>query len=216
MLYLLLTTILSGVAIGIFISAPMGPIGVLCIQRTLTKGRLPGLYTGMGAALSDMLYCMLTGFGLSFVTDFIEGNQAALQIAGSLLLLAYAVYLFNSNPSRTLRTPADHHGTTYWRDFWTGFAFTFSNPLILFIIIGLFAQFNFMSPQMQFYHFILGYVAIAGGALLWWLLITYAVDKLRAHFNLRSMKLVNRVISVILAVMATAGIVHGITSLLNY
>lgn len=64
--------IIAGLAIGILISAPMGPIGMLCIQRTLNKGRASGFFTGVGAAFSDLLYSLLTGFGLSFVINFIE------------------------------------------------------------------------------------------------------------------------------------------------
>ena len=73
---LLIYIIFRGLAIGILVSAPMGPIGVLCIQRTLNKGRRSGLATGIGASLSDLFYAMLTGFGLSIVVDFIENNQS--------------------------------------------------------------------------------------------------------------------------------------------
>ena len=65
----------SGLLIGIFISAPMGPVGMLVIQRTLNKGRLPALFTGIGAAFSDLTYSLLTGLGISFITDFIESRS---------------------------------------------------------------------------------------------------------------------------------------------
>lgn len=97
---LLIYIIFRGLAIGILVSAPMGPIGVLCIQRTLNKGRRSGLATGIGASLSDLFYAMLTGFGLSIVVDFIENNQAPLQIAGSLVLTCFGIYLYRQNPAR--------------------------------------------------------------------------------------------------------------------
>ena len=68
----ILYIIIRGFAVGLLISAPMGPIGVLCIKRTLDRGRWAGFYTGVGAALSDLIYCLLTGLGLSFITDFVE------------------------------------------------------------------------------------------------------------------------------------------------
>ena len=80
----------SGVLVGILISAPMGPIGMLVIQRTLNKGRRPAFFTGMGAALSDLTYCLLTGLGMSFVTDFVTSRQMLLQIVGSVLLILFA------------------------------------------------------------------------------------------------------------------------------
>lgn len=205
---------LRGLLIGVFISAPMGPIGVLVIQRTLNKGRWPAFFTGLGAALSDMIYCLLTGLGLSFVTDFIETHQSILQIAGSAMLLAYALYLFLHNPSRQLKPPT-MQANTYWRDFITGFLFTFANPLILFFIIGLFARFNFLAPEFMAYHYIAGYVSIAGGALLWWFTVTFFVDKVRGHFNVRSMWIINRVIASILIIMSVVGSVTGVMDLIG-
>ena len=80
-----------GIAIGIIMSAPMGPVGILCIQRTLDKGRRTGLYTGVGAALSDLFYCILTGFGLSFIEEFLEKNQEIIQLVGSIELIGFSV-----------------------------------------------------------------------------------------------------------------------------
>ena len=206
--------VLTGILIGLLISAPMGPIGMLVIQRTLNKGRIAAFFTGVGASLSDLVYCLLTGLGLSFVTDFIESNQNVLQIIGSLVLIVYGIYLFRNNPSPSLKTPAEP-ANTYWRDFATGFLFTFSNPLILFFIIGLFARFSFLDTSYRFYHYILGYLSIIVGAIGWWFLITFFVNKVRAHFNVRSMWLVNRTIAVILLVMATVGFALGIKELLH-
>ncbi len=205
----LVYTALYGFLIGVLISAPMGPIGMLVIQRTLNKGRWPAFFTGVGASLSDLVYCLLTGLGLSFITDFIESNQIILQIVGSLVLIVYGCYLFRNNPSRSLKPPTEP-ANTYWRDFGTGFLFTFSNPLILFFIIGLFARFNFLAPHYRFYHYILGYFGIIAGALAWWFMVTFFVNKVRAHFNLRSMWLINRIIAVLLLIMATVGCLLGI------
>jgi len=198
-----------GLLIGILISAPMGPIGVLVIQRTLNKGRMPALYTGCGAALSDLTYCLLTGLGLSFVHDFIVRNQAILQIIGSLFIVAYALFLFRKNPTRQLKTPK-LQPTTYWKDFVTGFLFTFSNPLILFFIIGLFARFQFLDSDYHAIEYIVGYLCIACGALGWWFFVTYFVNKVRAHFNLRSMWVINRIIGSIILIMAVIGLWFGI------
>ena len=72
----ILDLILKGILIGIIASAPMGPVGILCIQRTLNKGRWYGFATGLGAAISDMLYALITGLGMSFIMDFISSPQA--------------------------------------------------------------------------------------------------------------------------------------------
>lgn len=200
----------SGLLIGIFVSAPMGPIGMLVIQRTLNKGRRPALFTGVGAALSDLTYSLLTGLGLSFVTDFITTNELLLQIIGSVVLIGFAFYLFRKNPTLALKKP-DDVPNSFWKDFATGFLFTFANPLILFFIIGLFARFNFVLPEFRYYHYIVGYVSIFAGALLWWWLITFFVNKVRNHFNMRSLWIFNRIIAGILSIMALYGLYNGIT-----
>ena len=213
MLESLLYIAFSGFMIGVFISAPMGPIGMLVIQRTLNKGRATAMYTGIGASLSDLFYCLLSGLGLSLVTDFIESNKNILQIIGSVVLIVYGIYLFRHNPSRSIKKAPDIT-TNYWRDFATGFLFTFSNPLILFFIIGLFARFNFMDANYHYYHYLVGYLSIVGGALCWWSLITFFVNKVRSHFNVRSMWVINRVMAGLLIIMALIGSVHAIRNLL--
>lgn len=201
-----------GIAIGIIISAPMGPVGILCIQRTLEKGRSAGFYTGVGAAISDLFYCLLTGFGLSFIEDFLERNQNIIQLIGSLVLIGFGAYLFRSNPARKLRKP-DSNRDSLRMNILNGFLFTFSNPLIIFLIIGLFARFNFMLPEITFYHYIIGFICIIAGALIWWYFVTFFVAKVRAHFNVRSMWLINKIIGSIILIFAVVGIATGIVGL---
>ena len=210
---LILYIILRGFVIGVLISAPMGPGGVLCIQRTMNKGRWAGFYTGLGAAISDLMYSLLAGLGLSIVIDFIEANQNPLQIAGSIVLLVFALYLLRRNPVRTLRRLKDKK-KSYVQDLVTGFLFTVSNPLILFLIIGLYARFNFMLPEYDVYHYLLGYLFIFVGAISWWFVITFFVNAVRSHFNLRSMWLVNRIIGAIILVMSLVGLVMGVCNYL--
>lgn len=203
-----------GIAIGILISAPMGPVGFLCIQRTLDKGRLTGLYTGVGAALSDLFYCLLTGFGLSFIEEFVERNQNVIQLIGSAVLIGFGIYLFRKNPEKTLRKAAIEECEPK-KNILGGFLFTFSNPLILFLIIGLFARFNFLVPDIKFYHYIIGFVGIVAGALSWWWLVTYLVDKLRGHFSMNTMRLINRIIGIVILLFAIVGIVTSISNLVS-
>ena len=204
-----------GIAIGILISAPMGPVGILCIQRTLDKGRKTGFYTGVGASISDLIYCILTGFGLSFIEEFLEKNQNVIQLVGSAVLIGFSIYLFKKNPASALKKPTAPNEISPQKNILGGFLFTFSNPLILFLIIGLFARFNFPAPEIPFFHYLIGYASIFFGALLWWKFVTFSVNKLRAHFNLRSMWLINRIIGVIILLFAVVGIFTGVTNLVN-
>ena len=187
----------------------MGPIGILCIQRTLNKGRNSGFFTGVGAAASDLFYCLLVGLGISLVTEFIADHVNILQIIGSVILIAYAVYMIFHNPVSQIKENIDQRDD-YLRDMITGFLFTLSNPLIMFLIIPLFARFGFPLPEYKFYHVILGYGFIVAGALLWWAVITFFVDKVRSHFNIRSMWLINRIIGIIIMILSLIGLGTGI------
>ena len=180
----------------------MGPIGILTVQRTLNKGRVSGWFTGLGAAASDLFYCLLTGLGISFVTDYIEDNVTMLQILGSVILIVYAAYMILHNPEGDrVRDTNDKDDNT--RDAITGFFFTLSNPLILFLVIPL-------SEEHKWYHIILGYLFIAGGALLWWTVITYAVDKVRSQFTKGSMWTINRIMGGLLLIISLYGLGTGL------
>ncbi|MBQ1584242.1 MAG: LysE family transporter [Muribaculaceae bacterium] len=204
----ILSILIGCVSIGIILSAPMGPIGILCIQRTLNKGRNSGFFTGVGAAASDLFYCLLVGLGISLVTDFIADHVNLLQIIGSIILIVYAVYMIFHNPVSQIKENIDQRDD-YMRDTATGFLFTLSNPLIMFLIIPLFARFSFPLPEYRFYHIIIGYASIVLGALLWWSVITFFVDKVRTHFNIRSMWLINRIIGSIILILSLYGLVNG-------
>ncbi|BCI62941.1 LysE family translocator [Coprobacter secundus] len=211
MVDLMLYTIIRGFAIGVLVSAPMGPIGVLCIQRTLNKGRWSGFVTGVGAAVSDLCYALLTGLGMSIVIDFIEANQNLLQILGSFVLVGFGVFLYRQNPAKSIRK-ASNTKNTFTQDFVTAFFLTLSNPLILFLFIGLFARLNFFTPDTLHADYFAGYVSIFLGAISWWFTITYLINKVRTRFNLRSIWLINRGIGIIIIIMAIVGFVMGINS----
>ena len=175
--------LVKGFIIGVVVSAPLGPVGVLCIQRTLNKGRWYGFVTGLGASLSDIAYALLTGYGMSFVFDYINKNIFYLQLLGSIMLLLFGIYTFRSNPVH-------------------------SNPLIIFLFIGLFARFAFVQPGVLVFEEITGYLAIAIGALTWWLGITYFVNKVRTKFNLRGIWILNRVVGSIVMLVSVAGLIY--------
>ncbi|MDR0893264.1 MAG: LysE family translocator [Mediterranea sp.] len=199
--------LIKGFIIGVVVSAPLGPVGVLCIQRTLNKGRWFGFVTGLGAALSDIAYALLTGYGMSFVFDLIKNNIFYLQLFGSIMLLLFGVYTFRSNPVRSLRPSSGNKGS-YFHNFVTAFLVTLSNPLIIFLFIGLFARFAFVQRDVLLIETFTGYAAIVIGALAWWLGITYFVNKVRTKFNLRGIWILNRVIGSIVIVVAVVALVY--------
>ena len=188
----------------------MGPIGILTVQRTLNRGQMSGLFTGLGAAASDLFYCLLAGLGISFVTDFIEGHMPQLQILGSLFLIIYSCYMILHHPEGD-RVNDTNDSADNRRDAISGFFFTLSNPLIIFLIIPLFARFGFPNPELhRWYHVIVGYLFIAVGAMVWWTAITFVVHKVRSRFTRGSMWTINRIMGSLLMVVSVVGFVTGL------
>ena len=208
-----LDLIIKGLLIGIVASAPMGPVGILCIQRTLNKGRWFGFVTGIGAAFSDIIYAMITGLGMSFVVDFIEDktNMFYLQLIGSVMMFIFGIYTYRSNPTKSIRPTSPKKGTLV-HNMVTGFFVTFSNPLIIFLFVALFARFTFVVPDFLVQQSI-GYLSIALGALLWWFTLTYFIDKVRSRFDVKGIWILNRIIGSIVIVAAIGGIIVTLTGL---
>lgn len=200
----MLGLIIKGIIIGILVSAPMGPIGMLCIQRTLNKGRWHGFVTGLGAVLSDVIYASLTCLGLGVVVNFVEANQAPLQLIGSIVLGFFGYYIYQSNPVKSLKKQREKK-LSFTQDFITAFLLTFSNVLIVLLYIGLFARFAFVLPEYSVGMLVGGIISIGLGAVLWWFGITYMVAKLRKWFNVRGIGLLNRVVGSVIIALAVIG-----------
>ena len=196
----------KGFVIGILVSAPMGPIGMLCIQRTLSKGRWHGFITGLGAMVSDIVYAILTSLGMGVVVNFVEANQAPLQLGGSLVLAVFGYYIYQSNPVKNLRKQKERR-LSFTQDFITAFLLTFSNVLIVLLYIGLFARFGFILPDHSVGMIVGGVGCIGIGVVCWWLFITYIVSKLRKWFNVRGIWLMNRIVGSIIIALSIIGVV---------
>ncbi len=184
----------KGMLIGMIASAPMGPVGVLCVQRTLNKGRWYGFVTGIGAAVSDIIYALITGLGMSFVMDLITEPRTLffLRIFGSVMLLAFGIYCWRSDPTKKIHVSGKQKGTLVHNGV-TAFFVTFSNPLIIFLFMAAFAQFAFIIPDHPI-EMTLGYASIVVGALIWWYGLTWLIDTVRGKFDNNGIQLINKII----------------------
>ena len=199
----ILDFVFKGILIGLMASAPMGPVGVLCIQRTLNKGRWYGFITGIGACVSDIIYALFTGFGMSFVMNFVgnEHNRFILQISGSVVLLLFGIYCYRSNPTKNMHQSNKNQKGTLAHNGITAFLVTLSNPLIIFLFIFLFAQFAFVVNDRPF-EMTVGYASIILGAMLWWFGLTWLIDKVRGKFDNNGILLINRVVGCIVVIFS--------------
>ncbi len=217
---LTLDSIFKGLIIGVVASAPMGPVGVLIIQRTLNKGRWYGFVTGVGAAISDLIYALLTGFGMSFVSFIVDDpsptKKMVLQLVGSVMLFCFGFYTYRTKPQTNLPHKAGASKGTLLHNGITGLLITLSNPLIIFLFLALFARFSFVIPigETGLRHPIeqmLGYFSIIAGALGWWIGVTYTINKVRTRFNVSRIWMLNRIIGVIVMVVSLMSLFFTIT-----
>lgn len=212
----ILDWIFKGMLIGIVASAPMGPVGVLCIQRTLNKGRWYGFVTGVGATISDFIYALITGFGMSFVMDLINNsqNRFVLQITGSVMLMAFGIYCFRSDPTKKIHVSGSKKGTLIHNGV-TAFLVTFSNPLIIFLFMASFAQFAFVIPKHPIL-MVVGYFSIICGALLWWFGLTWLIDKVRNKFDNSSILIINKIIGSIVIIFSLIVLIGTVFNLYTF
>ena len=208
--------VFKGMLIGMIASAPMGPVGILCVQRTLNKGRIYGLATGIGAAVSDIIYAGITGFGMGFVMAIIndEQNKFYLQIIGSVILLCFGIFTWRTDPTKKMHKSGQKKGTI-WYNTWTAFLVTFSNPLIIFLFMALFAQFAFVIPDHPF-EMVIGFASIVGGALLWWYGLSWLVDKVRTIFDEHGIRIINKIIGAIVTLFSVISLFGTVTNLYRF
>ena len=186
------STLLDGMLVGFSASLPLGPIGVLVIQRTLQNGRFSGLSSGFGAAMSDTIYAIIAGFSLSYIVTFIESQIFWIQLGGVIILTGLGVKIFRTNPAIQLRKQrAGKHSLV--SDFVSTFFLTLSNPLAIFLFIAFFASFRVLKPEYG----ILGHLIIIGGvfagAAAWWTILTSLVMLFRSKINLRRLFWINKI-----------------------
>ena len=141
--------------------------------------------------------------------DFLTKHQVLLQIIGSIMLFVFGVFAFRSNPVRSIRPVSSNKGT-YLHNFVTAFFVTLSNPLIIFLFIGLFARFSIVMPGSAIGFQLVGYLAIILGAFLWWFGITYLVNKVRSRFNVRGIWILNRIIGSVVMLASVISLVYTI------
>lgn len=199
----------TGIIIGVLVSCPIGPSGMLCIKRTLAKGQLSGFFSGLGVAFSDLVYATGTSLFMGLLVNFVQANERPLQIFGSIILVLFGYYIFRSNPVKNVQGNQEQKQTLV-QDFVTAFLVTFSNILIVILFIGLFAQYGFVLPDYSIQIIFAGLIGIFAGAVLWWLLITFVVSLMRSWFNARGLMILNKVMGVIIMTLAAIGFITAI------
>lgn len=190
------------------VSIPLGPIGVLVIQRTVNKNRMAGLLSGIGAAISDTIYAIIAGFSLTFIIDFIQKNEIYFQTIGAIVVLALGIHIFFKNPItdiRRRRIKANSH----FQDILSSFLVTFSNPLAIFVFLAVFTSSGVAISLERPYHSFFVILGVFTGAFIWWFSLSGIVSLFRHKINLRILWWLNKSagVAIVLFVLITAIVV---------
>jgi len=182
----------EGILIGFLASVLLGPTGILVIQRTVNQNQLSGIFSGMGAAVSDTIYAGISGFSVAIIFHFIREYEVLFKTGISIILLLLGVIILFSNPEKYSNKEFKSN-KNYFKNFITTFIVAASNPLIMFVHLALFALFGIVldiNNPMGALFILLGFLI---GALIWWFSLTGVISKLKKRISKKIFLQFNRI-----------------------
>ena len=193
-----LSFFLKGIIIGAAVSAPVGPIGLLCINRSLTEGRLRGFVSGLGAATADMVFCIIAGFGFTFVSRFLEERALWISLVGACGLVFLGLKVFFSKP---VEKSSAVTGGDLVHIYVSTFVLTLINPVTILFFVALFTSLGVTLTHMNYPSLALLITGVLVGAVLWWFLLTGCVSLLHRKLTQKTIRWVNRISGTIVMVL---------------
>ena len=205
--YLLL--IFSGVVMGLVAAVPIGPVNLICIRRTFAFGPLNGFVSGLGAALGDGVFAAITGLGLTWVAQLIEGYATTIELIGAALLVFFGFRAFQAKDMPRVETECadagDRGGATLAGAIVSTFALTITNPATLLAFTAMFAGLGGIAGGAGSYNDA-GFVVagVVGGSTAWWLVLTSVIGFFHTRITEATMRLINRISGVLVALFGLA------------
>jgi threonine/homoserine/homoserine lactone efflux protein len=193
--------LLKGILLGFAIAAPVGPIGVLCIRRTLQFGRWSGLFSGLGAAFADTLYGIVAAYGLTLISDFLLSKQLWLHLIGGAFLLYLGAKTFFA---KTRENNVEVTHKTLIGDFFSTFFLTMTNPMTILSYVAIFAALGLTDVEdtkTDSFYLVLG---VFVGSSLWWLILSEGVTLFRKRLSNRVMVWINRIAGLLITAFGIA------------
>jgi len=215
-----LSVFYRGIMLGIMVAAPVGPVGLLCIRRTIQKGTLVGFASGFGAAFADAFFSALAVFGVVAVIEVLQAYTDSIQIFGGAFLLFVAWHTWHDKPrqphpeeveKKYLKGIGSKLGVAL-KAMATSFLITITNPATIFGVLAVVATFGGMKSQTDAKTIIAG---IFVGSSLWWLMLSGGVSLVRGHFTESRVITMNRIMGVVLALIALGAMVLGLLSFMG-
>jgi threonine/homoserine/homoserine lactone efflux protein len=193
--------------IGFSIAAPVGPIGVLCIRRTLAQGRVSGLVSGLGAASADAVYGCIAGFGLTFISNFLVRQQTWLGLVGGAFLCCLGCRTLMAKPAER---SAAAGSSGLLSDYLSVFALTLTNPMTILAFAAIFAGLGLAEAGASYASAGVLVLGVFAGSALWWLILSGGIGLLRSRFTVKAMQWVNRLSGLIITAFGIMALGHAL------
>ena len=205
----MLIDILKGFIIGLCASIPMGPIAILVIQKTLSKGRHAGFVAGLGASVVDTVYAVISLFALAFAQQIIEKHENVILLVGGLILTLIGVSMALSNPFRR-RVKKDDKSNFSSKDFLQAIAMGISNPMAIFVIFALFAFFGIAAATPRDWNVAPIILSVSAGTVVYWFFMSWGLSRFRDKFRLRTILWISRVMGAIVIIIGIVLLGQGL------
>jgi threonine/homoserine/homoserine lactone efflux protein len=193
---------LKGIVVGLLIAVPVGPVGVLCVRRTIFGGRTFGLVSGLGSAAADAFFGVVAGFGLTVVSNWLFLYEDWLRLAGGLFLVGIGVSALRKQVVGTAKPERNAENLT--AAFMSTFALTITNPVTILAFVGVFAAIGFTSRSATLSHALVLVAGVTLGSMLWWLGISLGANRFRRSFSDNTLVWLNRISGAILVASGLA------------
>ena len=198
---------IKGFIIGFSIAAPVGPIGILCIQRTLSGGNVQGLVTGLGAATADAVYGFIAAFGLTFISNFLVDQSLWFRIIGGFFLCYLGIRAFFKKPGNQTVSVAN---STTLSAYGTTFFLTLTNPMTILFFAGIFAGLGIVSESIHYASAGLMVIGVFTGSGAWWLLLSGATGIFRNKVSERKLTIVNKISGIVIVVFGIVALISAV------
>lgn len=195
--------LLKGIIIGVSIAAPVGPIGLLCIQRTLMQGRVSGFVSGLGAATADAIYGIVAGFGLDIVSNFLVSQKAWIRLLGGGLLCYLGVRSLFAKPAD--QTVVSKNSGLFW-NYASTFLLTITNPMTILSFVAVFAALGVANSTNNYVNAVFTVLGVFLGSGLWWFILSISTGLLRTKLHSTALRWINRISGSIIVAFGVYGI----------
>ncbi len=189
-------------------SAPVGPIAILVIQKSLSKGHKAGFVSGLGASVVDTLYAFIAIFALAFAQQLIDRHQNLILVVGGVVLAIVGVTMAYSNPFRKMK--ADGSSSVSPKDFGQAVAMGFSNPMAIFVMFTLFAFFGIANDAPHNWSIAPIILSVSAGSVTYWFCISWLLSRFRKRFKMNTILIISRVTGAIVVIIGIALLGQGL------